>query len=159
MSKKITQKQENFCLRYIECGDASEAYRHAYKASKMKPETINKRASELLNPKLHGEITGRVAELRAKAEEESLWTLDKIIKHHAEIVEAGMGRLATNHLISNGIGDGMSETVNMQMYDTNLSNAKGALVEIGKLLGYYTEKIKVEGELSLKDFVKTREGK
>ncbi|HHD7737785.1 TPA: terminase small subunit [Providencia rettgeri] len=58
----LTLKQEAFCQAYIENkGNASEAYRAAYAAGKMKSETVNKRASELL---ANGEITGRVAELQ-----------------------------------------------------------------------------------------------
>lgn len=58
----LTLKQEAFCQAYIESkGNASEAYRTAYAAEKMKPETVNKRAYELM---ANGEITGRVAELQ-----------------------------------------------------------------------------------------------
>lgn len=57
----LTVKQEKFCQAYVETGNASEAYRSAYSADKMKHETINKRASELLN---NGEVTGRVSELQ-----------------------------------------------------------------------------------------------
>ncbi|EJD6581396.1 terminase small subunit [Providencia rettgeri] len=57
----LTTKQENFCLAYIETGNASEAYRTAYNASKMKPESINRKAKELLD---NGKITARVNELQ-----------------------------------------------------------------------------------------------
>lgn len=58
----LTLKQEAFCQAYIENkGNASEAYRAAYAAGKMKAETVNKRAYELM---ANGEITGRVAELQ-----------------------------------------------------------------------------------------------
>lgn len=58
----LTLKQEAFCQAYIENkGNASEAYRTAYAAGKMKAETVNKRAYELM---ANGEITGRVAELQ-----------------------------------------------------------------------------------------------
>jgi len=59
----MTPKQEKFCQLYIELGNASGAYRGAYDAAKMKPETVNKRASELL---ADGEVTGRIDELRAE---------------------------------------------------------------------------------------------
>lgn len=61
---KLTQKQENFCLAYLETGNASEAYRRAYNCENSKPETINKRASELLD---NGDIAGRIAELNKSA--------------------------------------------------------------------------------------------
>ncbi|WP_313250777.1 terminase small subunit [Stenotrophomonas sp.] len=60
----LTPKQEAFCQRYLESGNASEAYRQCYSAEKAKPETINRSAKELLdNPK----IAARLEELRGVA--------------------------------------------------------------------------------------------
>ncbi|WP_329760616.1 terminase small subunit [Stenotrophomonas geniculata] len=60
----LTPKQESFCQRYLETGNASEAYRLCYSAEKAKPETVNRSAKELLdNPK----IAARLSELRAEA--------------------------------------------------------------------------------------------
>ena len=42
---KLTPKQENFCLAYLETSNASEAYRRAYDSENMKPESINVNAS------------------------------------------------------------------------------------------------------------------
>ena len=64
----ITQKQENFCLAYIETGNASEAYRRAYNATKMKPESIRVNAAKLL---VDTNIALRVDQLRAIAAEKS----------------------------------------------------------------------------------------
>ena len=44
----LTPKQENFCLAYLETGNASEAYRRAYAAGKMKSETVHRKAFDLL---------------------------------------------------------------------------------------------------------------
>jgi len=66
VAQKLTAKQEAFIRAYLKCGNASEAYRQSYDAKGMKPETINKRASELLS---EGEIAGRVAAYQAKANE------------------------------------------------------------------------------------------
>lgn len=71
----LTPKQEAFCLTYIETGNASQAYRQAYDAGRMKPETINKRASELLTK---GDIAGRISELRAAHVERHEITVDAI---------------------------------------------------------------------------------
>ena len=65
---KLTIKQENFCNKYLESGNASEAYRCAYSCEKMKPETINTKACELLN---NGKITARVKELQAELKAKS----------------------------------------------------------------------------------------
>jgi phage terminase small subunit len=72
--KPLTQKQEAFCIAYLETGNSSESYRRAYDAENMKPETINKRASELL---LSGEIAGRLQELRKPAIEKAQITLEQ----------------------------------------------------------------------------------
>ena len=72
----LTVKQEKFCLAYAETGNASEAYRRSYNASKMKQETIHVKASELM---ASGKVTVRVAELRAEAAERNKITVDRII--------------------------------------------------------------------------------
>ena len=58
----LTPKQENFCLAYLETGNASEAYRRAYDAENMKPDSINVNASKLL---ADAKVALRLAELRA----------------------------------------------------------------------------------------------
>ncbi len=59
----MTPKQENFCLAYLETGNASEAYRRAYDAENMKPETVNRKAFDLLE---NGKIGARVQQLQAE---------------------------------------------------------------------------------------------
>jgi len=77
----LTIKQERFAYEYvINGGNASAAYRSAYDADNMKPETINKRASELL---LDGKITGRIEHIRAKARERNDIKLDRVIQEIA----------------------------------------------------------------------------
>jgi hypothetical protein len=73
---KLTVKQEAFCLAYMETGNASEAYRRAYNAGKMKPESIWVNAGQLLE---NTKVALRVAELQAKAAERSAITVDDLI--------------------------------------------------------------------------------
>jgi phage terminase small subunit len=47
MAVKLTIKQEEFCLAYIETGNASEAYRRAYSCGRMKAETVKRNAFRL----------------------------------------------------------------------------------------------------------------
>jgi len=70
----ITQKQENFCLAYIKCGNASQAYRESYNAEKMKSETITNNAYKLLEG---NDIATRVQELRDKAAKGAIMTLEQ----------------------------------------------------------------------------------
>jgi phage terminase small subunit len=74
---KLTQKQETFCLAYVETGNASEAYRRAYNAGKMKPESVNVNASKLM---ADAKISLRVAGLKADLVERHQITADDIAK-------------------------------------------------------------------------------
>lgn len=79
---KLTPKQENFCLAYLETGNASEAYRRAYDAEKMKPESINVNASKLLSD---AKVALRIEELRAPILKRHAITVDDLL---AELEEA-----------------------------------------------------------------------
>ena len=46
-TQKLTAKQDKFARLVAEGKTQADAYREAYNASNMKPETIHKRASEL----------------------------------------------------------------------------------------------------------------
>lgn len=63
----LTAKQEKFCQGVAKGLSYSDAYREAYNADNMKPETINRKAKELID---NGNITARLKELRGKIEEE-----------------------------------------------------------------------------------------
>lgn len=70
----LTQKQENFCLAYIETGNASEAYRRAYDADDSSDTTINRKAKEMMD---NGKISARIAALRAPAVAKAQITLEQ----------------------------------------------------------------------------------
>lgn len=59
--KALTPKREMFTNVYVETGNVSEAYRRAYSCSKMKFETINRNAADLLSD---NKIATRVKELQ-----------------------------------------------------------------------------------------------
>jgi phage terminase small subunit len=68
----LTIKQENFCLAYIETGNATEAYRRSYTATNMSDNAIGVEAKSLLDtPK----IALKIAELRKPAVEAAQVTL------------------------------------------------------------------------------------
>ncbi|MGZ9568227.1 terminase small subunit [Alcaligenes nematophilus] len=83
----LTPKQEAFALAYVEAGNASEAYRRAYNAGKMKPETVNRTAKELLDNR---KIAARVAELQAEHVERHKLTVDDLL---AELEQARQAAL------------------------------------------------------------------
>ena len=71
----MTPKQEAFCLIYRETGNASEAYRQAYDAENMKPQTINRNAKALLDS---DKISTRLRELGKVDMERHIVTADTI---------------------------------------------------------------------------------
>ena len=73
---KLTAKQEKFAQCLADGMTQADAYRSAYNASKMKPETIWSKASELM---ADGKVTARVTELRAALEEKQLWTREQSV--------------------------------------------------------------------------------
>lgn len=93
----LTPKQENFCQQYLLLGNASDAYRLAYDAKNMKPETINRRAKDLLDD---GKITARLNFLSESSMSEfstnfaekqrKLW---EIIEYGSEEIEVKTGIL------------------------------------------------------------------
>jgi len=81
-SGSLTIKQENFCQDYVTSGDASKAYRSAYKAGKMKPATINRNAATLLKS---NKIATRVNELKSERCERTKIDADYVLMRHVEI--------------------------------------------------------------------------
>ena len=77
----LTPKQEAFALAYVETGNASEAYRRAYSAEKMKPASVAVNASKLL---ADTKVALRVQELQAKAVERHETTVDDILRELEE---------------------------------------------------------------------------
>lgn len=129
---KLTPKQEKFCLEFIQCGNAAEAYRRAYSAEKMKPETVWSNASRIM---ADSKVLARVSELRADAAQKAMVTLES---HLADL--ARLRDLAEE--------------------DGQFSAAITAEISRGKAVGLYTERLKqevsgpnggaVQGELTIK---------
>jgi len=150
MSQELTIKQEKFILKYFECGNATEAYKYAYSTSRMKPDVINVKASQLLSD---GKVTVRLNELRAKAEEESQWNVKKVLDTYTRVIEIGLGDVASSHLVTEGAGDGITNTIEVEMRDTNLTAVNTALTNIAKHLGMFEKDNKQKAdEISLADF-------
>lgn len=89
MAVSLTPKQENFCLAYLETGNASEAYRRAYDAAEMSDGVVWKEASKLLdNPK----VAVRLTELREPIMQRHAITVDDLL---AELEEARQLAIST----------------------------------------------------------------
>lgn len=84
----LTIKQEAFCQAYIEKGNASEAYRTAYAADKMKAEAIHVNASKLLD---NAKVALRVKELQGEIKQRHNVTVDSLLKELEEARQAALG--------------------------------------------------------------------
>lgn len=84
-AKKLTIKQEKFCNKYLECGNASEAYRFAYDCSRMTDKSIWEKASSLL---AGVKVAARVKELQTQLSKKELITKEEIVRLNLSIINA-----------------------------------------------------------------------
>lgn len=115
----LTPKQEKFCLVYLETGNASEAYRQAYDAQSMKPETVNKRASELLDK---GEIAGRLSELRAPIIAKAQLTVEDLLRELEEARRLALDTEAPAPAVSATMGKAKLLGLDKQVIDHQSSD-------------------------------------
>ncbi|MGE4336490.1 MAG: terminase small subunit [Pigmentiphaga sp.] len=73
----LTAKQEAFALAYLETGNASEAYRRAYSAAKMKDKQVWEEASKLLS---HPKVAQRLEQLKAAAVSAAVMTRQEALE-------------------------------------------------------------------------------
>jgi phage terminase small subunit len=115
--KQLTPKQEAFCQKYIELGNASEAYRQSYDAENMLDKTIWEEASRTL---ADHKVAARIVHLQEEHRERHRVTVDSLT---AELQESRL--LATN--------------------DKQHSAAIAATMGKAKLHGHLVEKSEVSG--------------
>jgi hypothetical protein len=84
----MTPKQEKFAQLYVELGSSAEAYRQAYKADRMKPNTIYQRAHDLLE---NGKVKVRIETIREAARERSKVTVDSLLVELEEARRIALG--------------------------------------------------------------------
>lgn len=78
----LTEKQEAFVLKYLECGNAAEAYRTAYDVSEStRDQWLYVEASQLLD---HPKISLRLQEVRRRVEEVAVFTVTKAMEELEE---------------------------------------------------------------------------
>lgn len=84
---KLTLKQEKFCNYYLECGNASEAYRRAYSCERMKDKQIWEESCKLLS---RPNVAQRIGQLRAGMEQRSNFTKDNAVSILRDIATANV---------------------------------------------------------------------
>jgi phage terminase small subunit len=75
-------KQERFAQKYVELGNASEAYRRSYDADNMVPETFHNEAHALLK---HRKISARVEQLEGLRLKRHEVTVDRVVSEYRRI--------------------------------------------------------------------------
>lgn len=130
--RKLTPKQESFCLAYIETGNASEAYRSAYDASRMKQETVNRTAKALLDNR---KITARIEQLREPIIKRHNVTVDSLIAEldEARTIAAGLDR--PSDMISATMGKAKIVGLDKQVIDHTSSDGSMSPKSFSEMYG------------------------
>lgn len=124
---KLTPKQEKFCQKYIETGNASEAYRQSYNTDKMSDEAVKVEASKLLdNPN----ITLTLERLRSKHQKRHQITVDTLLAELEEVRQLALVPKGDNGAVQ-------------------LNVAVNAIMGKAKLLGLDKQVIEQQGETGL----------
>lgn len=97
----LTPKQEAFACAYVETGNASEAYRRAYDAENMKPESVWRKACELFD---NGKVTARVDELQAAAAERCIVTVASLTQELEEARALALQEAQASAAVSASMG-------------------------------------------------------
>lgn len=128
---ELTAKQEAFCLAVAKGLTQADAYRSAYNAGSMKPDTIQRNACKLMKD---NKVATRVEELRApvvekaieKAAVDKAWVMQRLVR------VSDMGMQAEPVVDNEGSPTGE--------YKQNLAAANKALELIGKELGMFVDR-------------------
>lgn len=91
----LTKKQEMFAVAVAKGSTASDAYRNAYNAGGMKPNTVHVKASELLKS---GKVAARIEALRAPALRKAELSVERTLEEVAALSYSDIGHM----LESNG---------------------------------------------------------
>lgn len=84
----FTIKMQDFARKVVELdGNQSAAYRAVYSCENMKPETIRKRASELMQ---NGNVAGMIAQLRQRVAKRHDCTVDSLVAELEEIKQVAL---------------------------------------------------------------------
>ena len=138
MMTALTPKQERFCQKYIETGNASEAYRQAYNVANMKPESVNRKAKELID---NVKITARIEALQAEHKARHILTIDTILNDLQNIVDQCLGRKrVTVTLATKDSQTGEAKPIELSKLIYDPTGALKAIELMGKHLGMFTGK-------------------
>jgi len=86
----LTDKQELFCLAYIELSDKNKAYRQAYDADAMNSNSVNVAAQELFKNPI---VTLRIEELQSELRERNKVKIDDVLSVLTDMIKFDISEL------------------------------------------------------------------
>lgn len=92
---ELTSKQEKFIDCVVSGMTYSDAYRAAYNCARMKPETINRKAFELIE---NGKIAARIDNARKQAAKKAQWSLDIAVERVRKLNDKAISDLEEDGL-------------------------------------------------------------
>lgn len=125
----LTPKREKFCQEYKKCANQTEAFKKAFNCKNMKPETIHKRASELMK---NGEIRGRLKELQDEIKKGNILSALELQEELSRYIR---DEKEEECIVTEGIGEGCSKARLMNKKVTPKDKLK-AMELLSKLAGY-----------------------
>jgi phage terminase small subunit len=122
----LTPKQEKFLRLYIEVGNASEAYRAAYRAKNMTAKSVHEQASRLL---ANRKVAARVTAWRKRAADEAVLDRAWVLKRLMRNARIAMGEEPVKLRMRSAKSD---EVVEVEVSDRDAGAANKALELLGK---------------------------
>ena len=120
----MTPKQDKFCREYMKTGNASEAYRNSYNASKMKDATIWNKASDLLKK---DEVRARVEELNKEIKDVAIAEVSDLQKFWTDTLNdeelSYQFRLKASELL------GKSKAAFIEKHEHKVESVTGFIIE------------------------------
>lgn len=127
----LTQKQEAFCIAYMETSNATESYRRAYDTSKMNPATINRCAKDVIdNPK----ITARLVELRAPIIAKTQITVEDLLAELEEARKMAIDTEAPGPAVSATMGKAKLLGMDKQVVELTGKNGGAIITKVERVI-------------------------
>jgi len=120
----MTPKQEKFAQLYVELGSAAEAYRQSYDTIRMKPESIHRRAFDLLQ---HVKIKARIEAIREAAQERNKITVDTLLLELEQARQAALCAETVQSAAAVGATMGKAKLLGLDKQILDLRSSDGSI--------------------------------
>ena len=126
----LTPKQEAFAMKYVECGNASEAYRHAYDAGNMADQTVWNEASRVLqNP----QVAIRVQGIRDAVAEATKLTVSDLLRELEEARTAALTAETVQASAATAATMGKAKLLGLDKQAIELSGPNGGPINVTRI--------------------------